>query len=69
MKISCLVASAILIAGSIFAAVYGLFSFDLLLFLCGGNRTIFRIFLTLEGAAGAWLLFWLIAFRPQNDLR
>jgi uncharacterized membrane protein YuzA (DUF378 family) len=55
--------------GGIFAAIYGLFGFDLLLLLCAYNQTAFRVFLALEGVAAVWLFFWLIAFRPQNNLK
>ncbi|MBP5242842.1 MAG: hypothetical protein J6Z36_04035 [Clostridia bacterium] len=68
MKVSCILCGIILIAGSFFAAVYGLFSVDLLFVFCFKNEVIYRIFLVLEGIAGLWLLFWLTVFRPQNKV-
>ncbi len=69
MKVSCIVCGSLLIAFGICAAVYALFSFDLLLFLCFGNEMLYRVAHALQAVAAAWLAFWLIAFRPQDDLR
>jgi uncharacterized membrane protein YuzA (DUF378 family) len=69
MKITCILCSLFLGMGGIFAAIYGLFGFNLLLLLCAYNQTVFRVLLSLEGVAAAWLFFWLIAFRPQNNLK
>ena len=66
MKITTLICCAILIAFGLFASVYALFGFDLLLFLCMGNRIVYRSLLSLGGVAAGWLLFWLIAFRPTK---
>ena len=68
MKVSCIICSIILIASGIFATVYALFSYNLLLFLCFYNRVAYRIALSSIGVASGWLLFWLLAFRPQDNL-
>lgn len=68
MRATCIVCGIILTLGGFFAAVAGLFSFNLLLFLCGYNQVIYRSLLALNGVAAAWLAFWLIVFRPQNKL-
>ena len=68
MKITTIICSAILILFGVFATVYALSGFDLLLFLCFGNTYIARALLSLTGIAAAWLLFWLIAFRPMKFL-
>ena len=68
MKLTTIICSTVLIVFSIFATVYALSGFDLLLFLCFGNTLIARAMLTLTGIAAAWLLFWLVAFRPMKYL-
>ena len=68
MKLTTIIASAILIAFGLFATVYAFSGFSLLLFLCGGNSAAYRALLSLAGVAAAWLLFWLIAFRPLRFL-
>lgn len=68
MKLTTIIASAILIAFGLFATVYALSGFSLLLFFCGGNPFAYRALLSLVGVAAAWLLFWLIAFRPLRFL-
>ena len=69
MKVSCIICGALLVAFGLCAAVNALFSFNLLWFLCFQNETLFRVAQGLQGVCAAWLAFWLIAFRPQNDLR
>lgn len=68
MKLTTLLCCAILIAFGLGAAVYALFGFDLLLFVCAGNPYAYRALLSLAGIGAAWLLFWLIAFRPTRPL-
>ena len=68
MKLTTVICSAILVAAGMFALVYALSGFDLLLFLCGGNVYAFRALLSLAGVAALWLLFWLITFRPLRWL-
>lgn len=68
MKLTTLICCAFLIAFGIFAAIYALSGFDLLLFLCAGNSVIYRSLLSLAGIGALWLLFWLIAFRPTKPL-
>ena len=68
MKLTTLIACSVLIAFGILAAVYALSGFDLLLFLCAGNRIVYRCLLSLAGIGSLWLLFWLIAFRPTKPL-
>ncbi len=53
---------------ALFATVYALAGFNILLFVCAGNLYVYRALLSLSGVAGAWLLFWLIAFRPTKFL-
>ncbi len=64
MKLTTIICSAILILFGIFASVYALAGFNVLLFLCAGNAAVYRGILSLAGIAALWLLFWLIAFRP-----
>ncbi len=68
MKLTTLICCSVLIAFGLFAAVYALFSFDLLLFFCAGNTIVYRAVLSLAGVGALWLLFWLIAFRPTKQL-
>ena len=68
MKVTTLFCCGILILFGLFAAVYALFGFNLLLFLCFGNVYVFRALLSLAGVGALWLLFWLIAFRPTKPL-
>ena len=68
MKLTTLICCGFLIAFGVLAAVYALSGFDLLLFLCAGNRIIYRSLLSLAGVGALWLLFWLIAFRPTKPL-
>lgn len=68
MKLTTLLCCSILIALGVFATVYAFSGFDLLLLLCAGNRYVYRAILSLAGVAAAWLLFWLIAFRPTKPL-
>ena len=68
MKLTTLLCCSILILFGLFAAVYALSGFDLLLFLVGGNSYAYRAILSLAGVGALWLLFWLIAFRPTRPL-
>lgn len=68
MKLTTLLCCSILILFGLFAAVYALSGFDLLLFLVGGNAYAYRAILSLAGVGALWLLFWLIAFRPTRPL-
>lgn len=68
MKITTLICLPILIALGIFAAVYALSGFNLLLFLCWGNVYLFRGLLALSGVAALWVAFWAIAFRPTKTV-
>ena len=69
MKLTTLFCCSVLILFGIFAAVYALTGFDLLLFVTAGNRIAYRALLSLAGVGALWLLYWLVAFRPQNSLR
>lgn len=68
MKLTTLICCGLLIAFGAFACVFALSGFDLLLFFCAGNPYLYRAVLSLAGVAAAWLLFWLIAFRPTRPL-
>ncbi len=68
MKLTTILCCSVLILAGIFSAVYALTGFDLLLFLLFGNVIAFRAVCSLAGIAAAWLLFWLIAFRPMKFL-
>ncbi len=68
MKITTVISSAILILFGIFAAVYALSGFDLLLFLCAGSVAVYRAILSLAGVAALWLFFFFVAFRPLKYL-
>ncbi len=68
MKLTTLICCSFLALIGILASVYALSGFDLLLFFCFYNTTVYRAVLSLSGVAGAWLVFWLIAFRPTKSL-
>lgn len=68
MKYTTWIMCGILIVFGIFATVFAFSGFDLLLFLCAGNITIYRALLSLAGVAALWLLYWLFAFRPTKFL-
>lgn len=68
MKLTTIICCAVLIFFGVFASVYALVGFDVLLFICFGNTVVYRSLLSLAGVAAAWLLFWLIAFRPMKFL-
>lgn len=68
MKLTTLLCCSLLIFFGVLLAVSALADFDLLLFLCAGNRVVYRCFLSLSGVCALWLLFWLIAFRPTKPL-
>ena len=68
MKFTTIVCSAVLSVFSVLATVYALSGFDLLLFLCFGNVFVKRALLSLMGISAAWLIFWLVAFRPMKFL-
>ncbi|MBQ9081219.1 MAG: hypothetical protein IJY26_01110 [Clostridia bacterium] len=68
MKVSCIVCSTVLILFGFFSLVYALFSYDLLFTLCFSSPVVYRIALSFNAVSAAWLAFWLIAFRPQNNL-
>ena len=68
MKLTTILACALLIAYGVFSALFALTGFDLLALLTFGNAYVYRALLSLAGVAALWLLFWLIAFRPTKFL-
>ena len=68
MKITTIICCAYLILFGVLAAIYALTGLDLLALATFGNGYIYRAILSLTGVAAAWLLFWLIAFRPTKFL-
>lgn len=68
MKYTTWILCGILILFGLFASVYALSGFDILLFLCFRNTYIYRAALSLAGVGALWLLFWLLAFRPTKFL-
>ena len=68
MKVSCIFCSTVLIVFGFFSLFYALSSYNLLLYFCNYNEVAYRSLLVLNGVSAAWLAFWLIAFRPQNNL-
>ncbi len=68
MKYTTWICCGFLIAMGLFACVYALSGFDVLLFLCAGNFYAYRAVLSLSGVGALWLLFWLVAFRPTRFL-
>lgn len=68
MKLTTLICCSFLIFFGLCALVYALSGFNLPLFLCFGNVYAYRAVLSLAGIGAAWLLFWLIAFRPTKYL-
>ena len=68
MKLTTLICCSFLSFIGILATVYALSGFNLLLFFCFSNVLLYRAVLSLSGIAAAWLIFWLIAFRPTKSL-
>ena len=68
MKITTLICCSLLVAFGLFACIYALTGFNLLLFFCMGNVVVVRAALSLAGLCALWLLFWLVAFRPTKYL-
>lgn len=68
MKYTTWLFCGVLILFGVFASVYALSGFDLLLFLTFQNGVVYRCALSLAGIAALWLLFWLVAFRPTKFL-
>ncbi len=68
MKLTTYLCLGILIVYGAGAAVYALSGFDLLLFVTAGNLYLYRALLSLAGVAAAWLLFWVLAFKPLKFL-
>lgn len=66
MKLTTWICCAILIFFGVCASVFALTEFNLLLFLCASNQTVYRAILSLAGVAALWLLYWLFAFRPTK---
>ena len=68
MKLTTLICCSFLSFIGILATVYALSGFNLLLFFCFSNVVLYRAVLSLSGIAAAWLIFWLIAFKPTKSL-
>ena len=68
MKITTIVCCTLLILYGLFAAVFALTGFNVLLFATAGFLPVYRALLSLAGVAALWLLFWLVAFRPMKFL-
>lgn len=68
MKLTTLICCSFLVLIGLLASVYALSGFNLLLFFCFYNFTVYRAILSLSGVAAAWLVFWLTAFRPTKSL-
>ncbi len=68
MKHTTWIMCGILILYGLFASVFALSGFDLLMLLTAGHVYVYRAALSLTGVAAAWLLFWLLAFRPTKFL-
>ena len=68
MKLTTLICCSFLSFIGILATVYALSGFNLLLFFCFSNVPLYRAILSLSGIAAAWLIFWLIAFKPTKSL-
>lgn len=68
MKLTTILCCAVLILFGLGASVYALTGFDLLHFICFGNTIAYRSVLSLAGVSALWLVFWLIAFRPTDQL-
>ncbi len=69
MKATCLICCLYLVVIGLNFGVFALFSFDLLFFLAFRSALLYRCLLALAGVAALWLVFWLIAFRPFDNLR
>ena len=68
MKLTTLICCSYLVFIGLLATVYAFSGFNLLLFFSFENATVYRSLLSLSGVAAAWLVFWLIAFRPTRPL-
>ena len=66
MRILDRIALVLTIIGSLNWGLVGLFRFDLVAWICGGNGTLLaRIIYTLVGLAGVWCISLL--FRPDEE--
>ena len=68
MKLTTIICCSFLAFIGFYVTVIAFSGVDLLLFLCAGNLIVYRAILSLSGVAAAWLIFWLIAFRPTKSL-
>ena len=64
MKITSMIALALVIVGAINWLLVGLFAFDLVAFLFGSMTIVTRIVYSLVGLAGLWTLFYWIVYSP-----
>lgn len=64
MKITSMIALALVIVGAINWLLIGLFAFDLVAFLFGSMTIVTRIVYSLVGLAGLWTLFYWIVYSP-----
>lgn len=68
MKWTSIFCASILIACGLNMMFVGLFGINPVLFFLFGNQLLYRIFLAWSGIAALWQIFWMIVFRPQNNL-
>ena len=68
MKITTVIAMALVIIGAFNWLLIGLFSFDLVVFLFGSMTVVTRIIYSLVGLAGLWTLFYWIVYAPFRQV-
>ena len=68
MKFTTLLCCSILIFFGLCSTLFAFTQFNLLLFLCAQKETVYRALFAIQGLAGLWLMFWLIAFRPTRSI-
>lgn len=69
MKLTCYMCVANLIILGIFGGVLAFTGFDLLMFLCMGNLTLYRIFLAICFVSALFSIYALIIFKPFKGLK
>ncbi len=70
MKITTIIAFALVIIGALVWLLVGLFAFNLVAFIFGSGSSaiVSRIIYSLVGISGLWLIFYWIMYSPFKNL-
>lgn len=69
MRLSCNLCVLILCALALCGGIYAFSGFNLLLFLCFYNATVYRSILAVGAVAAVFTVYALLAFRPFRGLK